>query len=68
MARRLSDLSFCGRLIVSPSLHCETGFVIDLHPLKNYTYLTVKTLDLTESKLLSFYFSSYNAVIDTSIW
>lgn len=54
MVRRLPNLSFCGRLIVSQSLHCETHFVIGLYPLKNYKYLTGKTLHLTESKLLSF--------------
>lgn len=41
MVRRLSDLSFRGKLIVSQALHCETGFVIGLHPLQNYKYLTL---------------------------
>lgn len=62
MVKRLPDLSFCGRLIVSRSLHCETRFVIGLDPLKNSKYLTRKTLDLTESKLLKCnFFFSYNA-------
>lgn len=61
MVGRVPDLSFCGRLIVSQTLHCETGFITELHPLKNSKYLTVKTLDLTESQLLSLEFSSYAA-------
>lgn len=56
MVKRLPDLSFCARLIVSQSLHYETHFVIGLHPLKNSKYLTRKTLDLTERKLLKLLF------------
>lgn len=51
MVRRLPDLSFCGGLIVSQSQHCETGFVIGLHPQKISKYLTGKTFILAETKL-----------------
>lgn len=30
------DLSFCPRLIVSQSVHCETGFVIRVTPAEGF--------------------------------